>query len=52
MLKEKDSLLKEHVQLKSFIPEFENMEKSINKLRFLKDMKERCNSEAFVDYLY
>jgi hypothetical protein len=52
MLKEKDRLFKEHVELKNFIPEFEQMEKSSNKLKFIVDMKERCTKEEFLNYLY
>lgn len=52
LLKEKDLLMKEHTQLKGFIPEFEQMEKSQNKLKFITDMKERCNKEDFLNYLY
>lgn len=53
LLKEKEALMKEHVQLKSFIPEFEQMEKmTSNKLKFLVDMRERCSQDEFTNYLY
>ena len=52
MLQEKDQLFQEYVKLKGFIPEFEHMEKSTNKLKFLIDMKQRCQSEDFTNYLY
>jgi hypothetical protein len=52
MMKEKDLLMKEHIQLKNFIPEFESMDKSHNKVKFLVEMRERCSSEEFGNYLY
>lgn len=52
LLKEKDLIMKEHIQLKSFIPEFELMDKSSNKLKFLVEMRERCSPEEFSNYLY
>ena len=52
LIKEKDVLFKEHVQLKSFIPEFEQMEKSSNKLKYLIDMKARQSKDDFLNYLY
>jgi hypothetical protein len=53
LLKEKEALMKEHLQLKAFIPEFEQMEKvASNKLKFLIDMKERCSQDEFTNYLY
>ena len=52
MLKEKDLLMKEHIQLKNFIPELEVMEKSHNKVKFLIEMRERCSPEEFSNYLY
>ena len=52
MLKEKELLMKEHIQLKNFIPEFELMDKSHNKVKFLVEMRERCSSEEFCNYLY
>ena len=52
MLKEKDLLMKEHIQLKNFIPELEVMDKSHNKVKFLVEMRERCSPEEFSNYLY
>lgn len=52
IIKEKDQLLTEYVQLKSFIPEFEKMDKANNKIRFLVEMKERCSKDEFLSYLY
>jgi hypothetical protein len=54
LLKEKDHLLKEHVALKAFLPEFEQMEQrgSNNKRKFLIEMKDRCSKEEFLNYLY
>ena len=52
IIKEKDNLFKEHTQLKNLIPEFEQMDKATNKIRFLVDMKDRCNKEDFLNYLY
>jgi hypothetical protein len=52
ILKENDLIMKEHMQLKSFIPEFEQMDKSSNKLKFLVEMRERCSPEEFSNYLY
>ena len=51
-MKEKELIMKEHVQLKSFIPQFEQMDKSGNKLKFLIEMRERCSIEEFSNYLY
>ena len=52
LLKEKDQLWKDHIQLKKFVPEYDQMEKSGNRLKFLVDMKERCSREEFSNYLY
>ena len=54
LLKEKDNLLKEHVQLKTFLPEFEKMERCSNKqkYKFIVDMKERLGNVDFLNYLY
>lgn len=52
LVKEKDILMKEHVQLKTFLPEFELMERSSNKLKYLVDMRERCGKDEFSNYLY
>ena len=52
LLKEKDNLLKEHVQLKTFLPEFEKMERCSNKHKFIVDMKDRLGNVDFLNYLY
>lgn len=51
MMKEKDSLFKEFMAVKKFIPEFEQMEKAPNKVKYLYDMKERCSDKEYYDYL-
>ena len=52
LLEEKDLIMKEHVQLKTFIPQFEHMDRTSNKLKFLVEMRERCSIEEFSNYLY
>jgi hypothetical protein len=50
-IKEKDALMKEYQALKQFIPEFEQMEKAQNKLRFMTDMRERLNEREYINYI-
>ncbi len=52
LLKEKEKLFGEYTKLKSFIPEFELMEKSDNKNKYLSSMREQQSKESFLDYLY
>lgn len=52
MLKEKERLFGEFTRLKAFIPEYEAMEKSDNRVKHLVSMKERSGRDEFLNYLY